>query len=137
MATCVLPDEVFEEYKKYKNIRSPKNTAIVFMIDQKNALFKIEEVFEDMSLEKLQDELSNSSPRYIVYIYKHTHPDGRQSFPMTFIYFMPKGISPTVAMTYSANKQNLFNKLEVQKSFDADDVEQLTEPWLIERLRKN
>ncbi|EAL66157.1 hypothetical protein DDB_G0282595 [Dictyostelium discoideum AX4] len=134
MATCTLPDEYFEEFKALKKERSPKNTAMVFMIDKSKHEFKIEETFVDISLEKLQEELSNTSPRYIVYVYKHTHPDGRQSFPMVFIYFMPKGISPAVAMTYSANKEILVNKLEIMKSFNAETVETLTEPWLKEKL---
>jgi len=115
-------------------MRSPENTAIVFMIDRPNFAFKVEEVFENITLEKLQEELSDTSPRYIVYVSKHTHPDGRISYPMVFIYFMPKQINPAIAMIYSTNKQVLVNKLEIMKCFEASTVETLTTPWLVEKL---
>ncbi|KYR01472.1 putative actin binding protein [Tieghemostelium lacteum] len=134
MATCPLADEDYERYKKIKMQRTPLNTAITFRVDVKNEKTIIDEIIEDISLEKLQEELSESSPRYIAYVSKYTHPDGRCSYPIVFIYFMPRGISPAMAMTYSANKQNLVNRLEIMKSFDADNLETLTEPWLKEKL---
>ncbi|KAF2068208.1 hypothetical protein CYY_010469 [Polysphondylium violaceum] len=115
-------------------MRAPENVAIVFMIERSTFTFKVEEVFENISLEKLTEELSDTSPRYIVYISKYTHPDGRVSYPMVFIYFMPKQINPSIAMIYSTNKVVLVNKLEINKCFDASALETLTTPWLVEKL---
>ncbi|EGG13833.1 putative actin binding protein [Cavenderia fasciculata] len=134
MATCTLDDEDFEIFKKFKMQKNPTNSAMIFRCDTKEHKFKIEETIEDISLEKLTEEMSSSSPRYIAYVYRYTHKDGRISFPIVFIYFMPKGISPTIAMTYSANKQNLVNRLDIAKSFDANTLSTLTEDWLKEKL---
>eukprot|EP01133_Synstelium_polycarpum_P016760 gene16760-19928_t len=134
MATCTLDDEDFATFKKFKMMKNPTNSAMIFMIDKVNHKYKIEETIEDITLEKLAEEMSESSPRYVAYVYKYTHQDGRVSFPIVFIYYMPRGISPANAMTYSANKQNLVNRLDIAKSFDAETLDTLTEDWLKQKL---
>ncbi|GAM18091.1 hypothetical protein SAMD00019534_012660 [Acytostelium subglobosum LB1] len=134
MATCDLDDEAFATYKKFKMAKNPKPSALILRVDKPTQKIVVDQHLEDISLEQLQDELSTSSPRYIIYVYKYTHQDARVSFPIVFIYYMPKGISPALAMTYANNKEKLFTKLELGKSFDAETPSTLTEEWLKEKL---
>eukprot|EP01132_Coremiostelium_polycephalum_P002410 gene2410-2977_t len=135
MATCTVPDAVFEEFKKFKMRRDPPNSAMIFTIDRPNHEFKLAETIDNMtSIEQLQSEISPSAPKYIVYVHKYTHPDGRTSYPLVFIYYMPRGVSPPIAMSYSANKPTLVHKLEIMKCFDAETLETLTSDWLKEKL---
>ncbi|EFA82445.1 putative actin binding protein [Heterostelium album PN500] len=113
MATCEIDADVLQVFKKFKMAKDPKPSALIFRIDKDAHRFVIADEIIDISLEKLQEELSTSTPRYIVYVTKYTHQDGRISYPIVFIYYMPKGISPALAMTYSANKEKLFRALEL------------------------
>lgn len=42
-------------------------------------------------MEDLQEELPTSQPRFVVYSYCYNHEDGRQSYPLCFIFVTPQG----------------------------------------------
>lgn len=73
----------------YPNTLSP--TAV--KIDPKERKIVIDEEIEDQLLDDLQYELPDQSPRYVIYQFTHTHPDGRKSVPLVFIFLSPAGMS--------------------------------------------
>jgi hypothetical protein len=42
-------------------------------------------------VDDLRESLPEHQPRYVVYIYRREHADGRVSYPMCFIYVTPRG----------------------------------------------
>jgi hypothetical protein len=62
-------------------------------IDPKERKIVIDEEIEDQLLDDLQYELPDQSPRYVLYQFTHTHPDGRKSVPLVFIFLSPAGMA--------------------------------------------
>ena len=62
---------------------------------------ELESEMEDVSIEQIANQLPESAPRYIAYSYKYTHEDGRQSFPLVFIFYCPSDINPSQGNTLS------------------------------------
>eukprot|EP00026_Physarum_polycephalum_P020137 Phypoly_transcript_22528.p1 GENE.Phypoly_transcript_22528~~Phypoly_transcript_22528.p1 ORF type:complete len:142 (-),score=26.35 Phypoly_transcript_22528:98-523(-) len=137
MGTCIIPDELMEEYKKFKLDKSTaENSALILKVDLLSEPPKVvvDEIRKQVSLEEIAEDLTESQPRYIVYSYKYTHKDGRLSFPLVLIFYAPQELHPRTAMMYSSTKQPLVNKLQVMKTWDVQTPETLTEEWLKEKL---
>ena len=103
-------------------------------VDVKKLTIIKDQVLYDVTPEMLQDELPSAVPRYIGYVYKYTHKDGRESYPLCMIYFAPPQIKPNIAMMYSSSLNQLYSTLEIQKVFEIRKPHELTEEWLREKL---
>jgi len=132
--TCEVPDEIKQEFKKFKNNKKT-NCGVIMKINKEKLQVEIDQNLEEVSLEQIAENLPESAPRYIAYSYKYTHEDGRVSMPLVFIYYCPSDINPILNMMYSSTKTRLITSLEVMKSFDVQDSTQLTEGWLKEKLK--
>ncbi|KNC85853.1 hypothetical protein SARC_01962, partial [Sphaeroforma arctica JP610] len=88
---CTIEQDVLDRCKKLRFRRKENPFAIVLKIDPKSRVIKFEEDFEDLTLDDLQDELPDQSPRYLLYSFTHDHGDGRKSVPMIFVMIAPEG----------------------------------------------
>jgi hypothetical protein len=55
-----------------------------------------------VSLPRLSDR-AEFSPRYVLYSYCYSHPDGRVSYPLLFIAYCPSGASQSLTHTHTHN----------------------------------
>eukprot|EP01105_Mastigella_eilhardi_P012570 TRINITY_DN2871_c0_g1_i2.p1 TRINITY_DN2871_c0_g1~~TRINITY_DN2871_c0_g1_i2.p1 ORF type:complete len:158 (-),score=52.92 TRINITY_DN2871_c0_g1_i2:72-545(-) len=146
---CTPTEDVLERVKKFRMMRDPKNSALIstsgvelvgshfaatVKVDVKEHTIIFDDELVDVTLEELQDSLPDSVPRYIIYVYKYTHQDGRVSFPLSFIYYAPPQIKPNLAMMYSSSLQPFFAQANVQKMFEVRHSKDLTEEWLKSKL---
>eukprot|EP00011_Vannellida_sp_DIVA3-517-6-12_P014488 CAMPEP_0114621388 /NCGR_PEP_ID=MMETSP0168-20121206/9204_1 /TAXON_ID=95228 ORGANISM="Vannella sp., Strain DIVA3 517/6/12" /NCGR_SAMPLE_ID=MMETSP0168 /ASSEMBLY_ACC=CAM_ASM_000044 /LENGTH=142 /DNA_ID=CAMNT_0001832587 /DNA_START=37 /DNA_END=465 /DNA_ORIENTATION=+ len=132
--TCLIPDELKAQFRKFKLGKNIENVAMLIKIDKDKLEVEVEDILEQVSIEELADELPAATPRFIAYSYLYTHSDGRKSFPLVFIFFCPPGINPTLNMMYASTKQRLANALQIQKIFDVRDADELSEEWLKKKL---
>ena len=104
--------------------------ATVYAIDRKTYEIKKDEDIEDIveSLEELEDELPDTSPRFVVLSYPVTTKDGRMSFPFVMLYYLPPNASQNDRMLYAGatelfkNKANVSRMLEVSESEDFEEI---------------
>eukprot|EP01113_Clastostelium_recurvatum_P046407 TRINITY_DN812_c0_g1_i2.p1 TRINITY_DN812_c0_g1~~TRINITY_DN812_c0_g1_i2.p1 ORF type:complete len:155 (+),score=36.95 TRINITY_DN812_c0_g1_i2:50-466(+) len=134
MAMCSLPDAVVTEFKKFKLAKDPANTGFILKVNKKDMIIELDETLTNVTVEEIAEQLPEAAPRYIIYSYKQARDDGRVSYPIVFIFYCPRGISPELAMLASSSKTNITNRLDISKSFDLQEAETLTTDWLKEKL---
>lgn len=133
---CEIDLEVKEKAKVLRFQKNPKtNAAIVLKIDPEKTLIVVDEEYTDISTDELREELPAHQPRYVLYSYIRKHDDGRVSYPLVFIFISPQGCKPELQMMYSGSKISLVNVLGATKVFELRSVEELTEEWLLEKLK--
>ena len=116
---CVCkPDKQLEEGIKQFRTRQDKPgqaSALVMKVDKESQTIVLEELLENLeSLEELTDSLPDHQPRFIVYSCCLEHADGRNSFPMVFIFFSPRDCKPELQMMYAGSKLELVNKVRLR-----------------------
>eukprot|EP00053_Salpingoeca_punica_P000903 m.30944 g.30944 ORF g.30944 m.30944 type:complete len:143 (+) comp10650_c0_seq1:63-491(+) len=132
---CVVGEEVQGKLKKFRFRKEKNNAAIIMKIDIKDTPeVVICDEMEDCTLEEVAAELPEFNPRFIAFSYCYTHPDGRMSFPLCFIYYSPHGVKPESAMVYSSSKTRLVQELGITKVFDVRHADELTQSFLEEKL---
>lgn len=131
---CEVGEDAKKKIKAFKRKQTTTNCALVLKIDKENLAIVVDEEYEDLSLEELQEELPGHQPRYILYIYKNTHSDGRISYPLCFIFISPAGLKPELNVMYAGSKHSLINETKMTKIFELRNLEELTEEWLRGRL---
>jgi len=132
--TCEIPDEIREEFKKFKLTKN-SGEAVLMKINKDKLIVEIENRYKDTKIEDIANDLPESAPRFIAYSYKYTHEDGRFSMPLVFVFYCPPDINPSLAMMYSSTKTRLLQATQIQKTFDIQDPEALNEDWLKEKLK--
>lgn len=104
--------------------------AEVYEIDKKTFLLQKDESIEYPleSLEELEDELPDNSPRFVVLSYPITLKDGRKSYPYVMVYYLPPNSSQNDRMLYAGatelfrNNANVAKMLEVSESEDFEEI---------------
>ncbi|KAK2174509.1 hypothetical protein NP493_798g01052 [Ridgeia piscesae] len=105
-------------------------------IDQGSHIILVDEEYEDVTLDELQDELPASQPRFLVYSCPLDHGDGRVSYPLCFIYVSPAGCKPEQQMMYAGSLKSLVDDAGFTKVFEVRSTEDLTEEWLLAKLKE-
>ena len=116
---CVCkPDKQLEEGIKQFRTRQDKPgqaSALVMKVDKESQTIVLEELLGNLeTLEELTDSLPDHQPRFIVYSCCLEHADGRNSFPMVFIFFSPRDCKPELQMMYAGSKLELVNKVRLR-----------------------
>ncbi|BFZ07765.1 hypothetical protein BsWGS_10804 [Bradybaena similaris] len=136
VSVCEMSKDVIDLLKKFK-LRKEKNiAAIVLKIDKASLKIIVDEQFEDIAIDDLQDELPPQQPRYVVLSYVHKHDDGRVSYPLLFIYVSPQGCSPEQQMMYAGSKTKAVKDAEFTKELEVRSLEELTEENILEKLKQ-
>lgn len=133
---CEITTEVRDAYKNLKFSKTKTNKLLVLKVNQKELTMEIDEEYEDISLEELAEELTPSSHRFIIYSFKRTHHDGRISYPLVFIHYAPSSAPMAHNMLYSRMKPPIIELFEIQRKFEVNDLEDLNDEWLLDRLGK-
>ncbi|KAM3911787.1 glia maturation factor gamma [Leptodactylus fuscus] len=134
LVVCDVDPDLRERLKKFRFRKETNNAAILMKIDKEKQLVVLEEEFEDISPDDLQNELPERQPRFLVYSYRYQHDDGRVSYPLCMIFSSPVGCKPEQQMMYAGSKNRLVQIAELTKVFEIRTTSDLTEEWLKERL---
>ncbi|RUP43222.1 hypothetical protein BC936DRAFT_137462 [Jimgerdemannia flammicorona] len=112
---CDIDPKVLEKLKQFRFAKKSKGNAAY--------VFEEDEMYDDITMEDLVDVLPENSPRYIVLSYELHHHDGRNSFPLVFIYWSPNTVKSEMHMLYAGVKTYLQSQADVSKvsrSFGSD-----------------
>ncbi|CAH3172065.1 unnamed protein product [Porites evermanni] len=132
---CDVDPEVIEKAGKLRFCKEKTSAAIIMKIDVDKQLVILDEEHEDISVDDLREELPDHLPRYVLYSYVLKHDDGRVSYPLAFIFISPQGTKPELQMMYAGSKTNLVRKLGATKVFELRSKEEMSEEWLIQKLK--
>ncbi|KAF6017435.1 GMFG [Bugula neritina] len=136
MEICTVDPELKAKLTKFRFRKSQTNAAIIMKINKDDLTVVLEEELEDCDLDEVKDNLSEHQPRYLVYSFKQTHPDGRISYPLCFVYISPEGCKPEQHMMYAGSKTELVKETGMTKVFELRSLEELTDEWLIASIKK-
>ncbi|XP_071963487.1 glia maturation factor gamma-like [Antedon mediterranea] len=134
LKVCEIDSELLENVKTLRLKKNPNNECMILKIEVGTQTVKIDETFEDVLPEDIQEELPAHQPRYVVYSYKLKHDDGRISYPFIFIFISPSGGKPELQMMYAGSKLSIVNACGFTKVFELRSVEEFTEEWLKKKL---
>ncbi|KAK3816796.1 MAG: glia maturation factor gamma-like protein [Linnemannia elongata] len=135
--TCDIDPALLEKLEAFRFAkRSQGNAALICKIDSKELMILEDHDEKNVLIEDLADLLPENTPRYVVLSYELKHDDGRQSYPLVFLYYSPSGVRPELNMLYASAKTYFQNKVGLGKVFDLQDAEDLTDGWLRAKLLK-
>ncbi|KAJ3416827.1 hypothetical protein HDV05_008412 [Chytridiales sp. JEL 0842] len=131
-----LGPNIEDDLKAFRFRKDPTTAALIFKIDVGSLTLVKDQLLDNATFDDIQEEVPDSSPRYLVISYKFNHPDGRVSYPLIGINYMPSSTSDKNRMLYSSTKTLFFQKADVHKVFDLNDIDELKEDWLNDMLSK-
>ncbi|KAK4226189.1 hypothetical protein QBC38DRAFT_481219 [Podospora fimiseda] len=123
-------EETKQHLRKFRLGTSRANgpQAVIYLIDKTT-----KEIRQDddktvyTSLEEIQDDLPDHSPRFILLSYPMTLPSGRLSVPYVLLYYLPTTCNSEMRMLYAGAKELFRNTSEVTKILDLEAPEDLEE----------
>ncbi|KAJ2320088.1 hypothetical protein H4S02_005114 [Coemansia sp. RSA 2611] len=135
--TCSISKGVVEDVKRCR-LNDPNADMLVYIakIDEKTNTVVKDEQFDSISFEELVEELPDNMPRYVVLSYRQRHPDGRVSFPLVFIYYLPTTARPKSRMLYASTQQAFSKETQLSNPYMLVDKEQLDQEWIERHLNK-
>ncbi|CAG0883975.1 unnamed protein product [Darwinula stevensoni] len=133
---CDIDPELKEQLRQFRFRKDQNNAALIMKVDKDHHTICVDEVLEHVGVDELREALPERQPRYIVYSYRLEHDDGRISFPMVFIFSTPRDCKPELQMMYAGTKLALVKEAELTKVFEIRELEELTEDWLQEKLKR-
>lgn len=137
MSVCGVDPGLVEEIRKFRFSREVQNRALIMKVDRETQMVVLDELLEgDLTVDDLRESLPESQPRFLIYSYKMEHDDGRVSYPLCFIFSTPSGCKMEMRMMYAGSQLNLVKQAQLQHVFEIRDLEDLTEDWLQDKLRK-
>lgn len=132
---CTIDEKVSEEFMKLK-MSNAANRALVLSIDVPGLAVTIDCLKDDILLDDLVEDLSDSNPCYIIYSYKFERDDGRTQYPLLLIFYSPPGSPINVKMLSTNTKRHIMDKFQITKVFDVQDMENISDQWLKQHLVK-
>lgn len=113
---------------------SKGNSALVLKIDHDAGEIQVQEEYVDATLETIAADLSEAIPAYILYILRWQHADGRTQYPLCLVGFMPPAVPPHLRVMYARPVTDLRDYLAVNKHFTCEEMDDLSEEWLVYKL---
>lgn len=111
--------------------RGTGGDALLVKIDHGKDELQLEENLHGTTVEALAERLEDcNEPRYVLFIHKLTHSDGRTTFPISFIVFMPENVPAHLKMMYTRPIPLMVDTFKVNKHFTIEDPEDLDLEWL-------
>ncbi|KAF9272730.1 hypothetical protein BGZ88_004468 [Linnemannia elongata] len=135
--TCDIDPTLLAKLEAFRFAkRSQGNAALICKINREKFVIEEDDDVENLAIDALADLLPGNTPRYVVLSYELKHDDGRQSYPLVFLYYSPMGVKTDLNMLYASAKTHFQNKVGLGKVFDLQDSEDLTDAWLRAKLLK-
>jgi len=93
------------------------------------------EQFDEISVENLAEELPENSPRYVVLSYELNHPDGRKSFPLVLVNWVPTSSEIGMMTLHASALFDFQAAADVSKVIEVrDGAEGLTKQYIDAQL---
>ncbi|ORX62795.1 glia maturation factor beta, partial [Hesseltinella vesiculosa] len=114
-STCEIDQGLKDKMRQFRFSKSSSgDSAIVMKIDKEKLIIIEEEEVNDIeSMEELVELLPENTPRYVALSQKVTHADGRETYPLIFIFWAPASSSPELLMLYTTAKMHLQATLDI------------------------
>jgi len=111
--------------------RGTGGDALVVKIDHEQDELQLEENLRGTTVEAMAERLEDcNEPRYVLFIHKLTHTDGRTTYPISFIVFMPENVPAHLKVMYTRPIPMITETFKVNKHFTLEDPEDLDLEWL-------
>ncbi|GMK58187.1 hypothetical protein CspeluHIS016_0502190 [Cutaneotrichosporon spelunceum] len=122
--TVQIPSDVQEAVKQFRFTHSKGNAAVSIKIVKSSLTMAVDDQFVDVSIEEIAEDLPENSPRFVLISHELKHPDGRVSYPLILVNWMPT-TAPTDLMTLQASSLSYFQQTaEVAKVLEVRDGEE-------------
>ncbi|XP_071960813.1 twinfilin-2-like [Antedon mediterranea] len=126
--------------KQLQRLANHQTSYVQLSLDVEKEEIHLSEYMDDIAANELASHVPESSPRYHLFLFKHTH-EGDALKSIVFIYSMP-GYKCSVKerMLYSTCKSPFLNgianefNIEVAKSIEIDDAAELTEDFIYQEV---
>lgn len=109
--------------------------TLVLRIEHERDMIEFDEQLKKASLDDIQELLDETEPRYILHIHEVGHRDGRKTFPIAFILFLPSHVPVHKKVLYTRPVSDLCTKFAVNKHITLEDPEDLDVEWLEKQLQ--
>jgi hypothetical protein len=138
---CALAiDIVAEARNAFLSLRQSRtaNHSLVLRADVDSLKVELEADYpEGKSLDDIAQSLPSSEPRFIVVMPERSHPDGRKSYPLILIVYLPAGLSPQVNIVYSNARTVIAKEFQIPLVWEVKKLLQLGDEELAEKLATN
>ena len=116
--------------------RGSGGDALVVKIDHELDELQIEANIKGTNVEAMAERMEDigHEPRYVLYIHELKTSDGRKTFPISFIMFMPEGVPAHFKVMYTRPIPTLCETFKVNKHYTLEDPEDLDLEWLEDRI---
>lgn len=130
--TVDVSEDLQEHLKRMRFRKEKTNSCVVIKIDATTLQAVCEESLDDCSIEDIQEALPENSPRLLLLSYVLKHPEGRTSYPLVGISYIPATANTHNMMLYaSASTYVLSTKAQTSgKILELTDLEDLDDEWL-------
>jgi len=116
--------------------RNSGSAALVVKIDRNKHIMEEVEQFDDISLEDLAEELPANQPRYVLLSYEQHFDDGRKSFPLILINWIPTTCETGALTLHASAILDFENTAGVSKVIEVrDGEEELTKEAIDAKLK--
>lgn len=117
-----IPSELKTSLRKFRFARRNQgHAALVVRIDKNKLIMQEEEQYDMISIEELADELPENSPRYVVLSYELKHNDGRTSFPLVLVNWVPRTCEIKMMTLHASALIEFQNTADVSKVIEVRD----------------
>jgi len=130
-------EEGMEAKVKAFRQRGQGGDALLMRIDHDAGVLLIDEACKQLpSVEALAEKLEDAEtePRFLLYIHKVAHSDGRVQYPIAFFLYLPDQVPVHLKVLYTRPVVELADSFKVARHFTLEDPADLTVEWLEENM---
>jgi hypothetical protein len=103
--TVDIPPELKTRLEKFRFTRKKSgdgHAALVVKVNKKKLIIEEDAYHDSISIEDLAEDLPEMNPRYVIVSYELRHKDGRVSFPLVLINWVPEGSETGILMLHAS-----------------------------------
>jgi len=120
--TVDIPQSIKDSLRKFRFARRNEGSAaLIVKINKAKLIMEEVELFDNISVEDLAEELPENSPRYVVLSYELNHKDGRKSFPLVLINWAPTTSEIGLLTLHASALINFQTTADVSKVLEVRD----------------
>ncbi|EGN93289.1 hypothetical protein SERLA73DRAFT_145837 [Serpula lacrymans var. lacrymans S7.3] len=126
--TVDIPQTIKDSLRKFRFARrNAGSAALVIKINKTKLIMEEADLFDNISIDDLAEELPENSPRYVVLSYELKHRDGRTSFPLVLVNWAPSSSEIGMMTLHASAFLDFQSTADVSKVIEIrDGAESLT-----------
>jgi len=120
-------------------VASGKSTTAVLFLDPGTEMLT-QAAVGNFDIDGLVKHLPDKEPRFIVHVFKHEHPEEKESATATiFFYYCPNVAMPRLKMFYSSTKSNILKicekfEIAITKNIELSEQKEMTKALVLDEL---